>query len=205
MVIDQERGRVGDWETASNFMYDGAAELLQILSDNHLHVDVNRDGSVRTGSIMHDKFFTIDSRRVWLGSTNLTDTESGAEYNANSSILIESSELAEIYDREFHQMFGERRFSIYKTSLHQPMLNFADGTELEVYFSPQDRPISRAVVPFIQAARVKLDIAMFYLTSAAVRDALIAAAKRGVDVRIINDATAARNQYSQTNGYALLA
>jgi phosphatidylserine/phosphatidylglycerophosphate/cardiolipin synthase-like enzyme len=49
----------------------------------------------------------------------------------------------------------------------------------------------------IAAATETLDIAMFYFTDASIADALLAAAARGVNVRMILDAGGADNRYSK--------
>ena len=54
-------------------------------------------------SIMHNKFFVIDSELVWSGSTNITDN--GFSYNHNNSVVFTSTLLADIYTIEFEEMF----------------------------------------------------------------------------------------------------
>jgi phosphatidylserine/phosphatidylglycerophosphate/cardiolipin synthase-like enzyme len=197
MTVDQLSGAVGQWSMSQNFAYGDASELADVLGDDRLKIDVNQDGSVRTGSIMHHKFMVFDERRTWVGSTNISNTEIGSEYSANTSILIESPEIARLFMREFDQMYLQRKYSIYKSASDvSSKFLFSDRTRVEVYFSPQDRPIDHAVVPFIDGARTSLDVGIFYLTSLPVIDALISAKRRGVRIRIINDATAANNQYS---------
>lgn len=196
-TIDQERGSIGDWHIASHFAYPDAYQLAESLGSDQLRVDVNRDGSVRTGSLMHHKFMVLDRKSTWFGSTNLSQTELGKDYNANVSILVDSPELASYFTAEFQQMFHDRRYSIHKKKHAQPTLRFTDGTTLNVYFSPQDKPLDNAIIPFIDQAERSLEIAMFYLTYNPVIDALIQAQARGVKVRIITDATAARQSYQR--------
>lgn len=54
-------------------------------------------------SIMHNKYFIIDSEVVWTGSTNMTDT--GFTYNHNNSVVMTSTLLADIYMLEFNEMW----------------------------------------------------------------------------------------------------
>ncbi|HEV7764066.1 MAG TPA: phospholipase D-like domain-containing protein, partial [Thermoanaerobaculia bacterium] len=56
--------------------------------------------------IMHNKFFVIDNRYVWTGSTNISRPELEAEYYGDLSVLIDSTALAAIYTVEFAEMYG---------------------------------------------------------------------------------------------------
>lgn len=196
-TIDQTRGRLGDWRIKENFAYRDAFKLYQTLGQANLKPDRNLDGSPRTASIMHNKFYVVDESSVFLGSTNFSETGTGKEYNANSSIIIFSPEIAKLFSQEFAQMFSRGLYSIYKNRHSKPQdFEFRDGTKASVYFAPQDKPIDRAVVPFIESAKKRLSVGIFFLTSSLVQDALIDAHRRGVELRIINDATAARHPSS---------
>ncbi len=75
---------------------------------------------------------------------------------------------------------------------------FTDSTTvIKSYFSPTDDAIANAVIPLIDAATQSLDIAMFFLTSQAISDAVLGARARGVAVRVIIDAGGASNAYSR--------
>lgn len=191
-VVDQDRidGKVG-------YTYADTARLPKILGSSRFVADTTPSGTPQTSSIMHNKFIVVDHAAVWMGSTNVTNTCLGDEYNANTSMIVRSPELAQIYEAEFNQMFVDRRFSRAK----QPRANadtlvYGDGTRVDVFFSPQDDPVATAVVPFIDAARRSLDVGMFFLTSTDVSDAMIRAVKRGVRVRLLYDAVAARSRES---------
>jgi hypothetical protein len=72
-----------------------------------------------------------------------------------------------------------------------------DDLALDVYFSPQDDPMERAVRPLLQGAKSQIDVAVFFLTHKGVTADLIAAHLRGVKVRVIIDATSAKNGYTK--------
>ena len=197
VTLDQARGALGEWATRENFTYPDAYKLVNALGEDKVRPDVNGNGSPRTGSIMHNKFFVIDDKTVWSGSTNISDTGTGVEYNANSSILIEAPALARLFKAEFEQMYTDRCYSSCKEqNSEQPALKFSDGTVASVFFAPQDSPQSSAIIPFIRKAKKNLNIAIFFLTSKPIVDELIRAHKRGVKVKIINDATAAGHRSS---------
>ncbi len=195
-VVDQNTGEVGDWST-SNFVYGDTVKLARILDHTDITPDLNRDGTTRRSSIMHNKFVVADRRTVWLGTANVTHTEVGSEYNANAAIVVRSPALARIYSDEFTQMFERKLFSRQKWErLDRSPLQYRDGTRAEVFFSPQDDAVNRGIIPFIKRARRTLDIAMFFLTHDAVSEELMAAKRRGVQVRLIYDALAAAHPYT---------
>lgn len=186
-VVDQQAGALNQW-LPENFTYPDTAKLGKKVGAEHITPDLNPSGSPRSSSIMHDKFLVLKNKGVWTGSTNISATCLGTEYNANASIYIPGPEVAAIFEDEFRQMFDEGRFSIYKEMTGPKALRFKDGTRLEVFFSPQDRPVEKAIIPFIRSAKSTLDIAMFVLSHPEIISEIEAAAKRGVKVRLLVDA-----------------
>ena len=90
----------------------------------------------RREGLMHDKFVIIDRSEVWLGSMNYT--YSGTYEDNNQLFLIRSTKMAENYTKEFEEMFVDDEFGediVPKTPYPQFSI---DGTDVEVYFSPDD-------------------------------------------------------------------
>ena len=189
-VVDQKRGAVGDW-LPENFTYPGTAQLPLYVGEANIVIDLNHSGRYPRPTIMHHKYALADGERVWFGTANLSHTGVGAEYNANVALMIDSPLVTALFDREFHQMFEEHRFSKAKVShTGARTVAFPDGTEVSMWFSPQDNVIDNAIIPALTAARETIDIGMFYLTERTTVQALCAAVARGVEVRIIVDAVA---------------
>ena len=67
-----------------------------------------------------------------------------------------------------------------------------NGSPLEVYFSPQDGSLDQ-VIAQVNAAQSTIDFAIFFFTEDALRDALIAAHGRGVQIRGLWDELGAAN------------
>lgn len=147
------------------------------------------------GAIMHDKFFVVDGRWVWTGSTNVSDSCSGG-YNANAVAVIDSMRIATAYSREIDQMFDKGRYHERKTSAG-PLSVKLGNADVEILFSPQDSPIRERVRPLVKDARERIDVGIFYLTHKHLAGDLIDAHLRGVKVRVILDATAAVNGYTK--------
>lgn len=147
-------------------------------------------------AIMHDKFFVVDGRRVWTGSTNVSNSGVGG-YNANLVTVVDSAQVAAWYTEEFERMYVRGEYHGLKQASGERRVRLSDDVELEVLFSPQDRPVTNAVRPLLQGAKERIDIAVFFLTNKHITADLIEAKARGVQVRVILDATAATNGYTK--------
>lgn len=195
-VVDQSKGAVGDW-MPRNFIYSETAFLPNILGQSRVVVDLNKSGMRPRSSQMHNKFVVADDSSVWLGTTNLSHTGIGSEYNANNTLIVHSATIAQLYAKEFEQMFHGKKFSRSKHVLDAPReVVFKDQTSVSVYFSPQDNTVNNAILPAIDSAREFIDVAMFYLTAKPIVRSLCAAVARGVRVKIILDAVANRHPSS---------
>jgi len=179
----------------TTFGYSDTPLLISALGPANVHCDTGAGVSY----IMHNKFFVFDEAKVWTGSTNISDTELGGEYNSDVATLVSSYKLASIYHGELAEMFGGL-FHNRKADNTQHVVDgshYTDGTVLKSYFSPTDHATDGAVLPLINAATQTLDIAMFFFTSQPVADAILAAQARGVAVRMVIDASGAANSASK--------
>jgi phosphatidylserine/phosphatidylglycerophosphate/cardiolipin synthase-like enzyme len=150
------------------------------------------------GDIMHNKFFIVDKKYIWTGSSNVSDTGTGG-YNANIVAVIRSDFLAKNYLVEFEQMF-RGHFHRAKKQLKKKNIEVKiDGQKVNLFFSPQGYAMYKGVIPLIKESKRTIDVAVFFLTHKNVSKELVLAKKRGVQVRVILDATAATNGYSKHN------
>ena len=151
------------------------------------------------GDIMHNKLFIVDGEYVWTGSANISDTGIGG-YNANVVASIKSKFIAEHYLIEFEQMFTDGSFHRSKEKLKKKEIKTnINGQNVELFFSPQGYAMYRGVIPLIKDAKKSIDVSIFFLTHKNVSKELVAAKNRGIDVRVIIDATSATNGYSKHN------
>ena len=154
----------------------------------------SREPITSKNMIMHNKFFVIDGLHVWTGSANISDSGTGG-YNANAVVLIKSSRIATVYTEEFENLWN-RGNSCKKEA--NGIENFQIGdSKITTWFSPQDRTARYGLKSLISKANRNINIAVFFLTSKYLTADLIAAHRRGVNVRVIIDATAAKNGYSK--------
>ncbi|TVQ93108.1 MAG: DUF1669 domain-containing protein [Deltaproteobacteria bacterium] len=160
-------------------------------------VHASREALEFQGDIMHHKFIIADQLSVWTGSTNLSDSGTGG-YNANIVTVLNHPKIAGWYTKEFEQMWVHDRYHNEKVADgERKRLKLGDDLTIEVFFSPQDEPMVRAVRPHLQKAKKSIDVAVFFLTDKNITADLIAAHQRGVKVRILMDATAATNGYTK--------
>lgn len=143
-----------------------------------------------SNATMHNKFYIFDNKIVITGSANLSHTDMSG-FNSNNIIVINSADVAKIYKTEFEQMFNG---NFHSTKIPTAK-NKANG--MQIYFSPQDKTISNAVLPIIENAKDYIYIPIFVITENRVVEALINAKQRGVDVRLISDALNASSKYSK--------
>ena len=143
-----------------------------------------------SNATMHNKFYIFDNKIVITGSANLSHTDMSG-FNSNNIIVINSADVAKIYKTEFEQMFNG--------NFHSAKIPTANNkaNNIQIYFSPQDKSISNAVLPIIENAKDYIYIPIFVITENRVVEALINAKRRGVDVRLISDALNASSKYSK--------
>lgn len=174
-----------DSDSNGENIYPDTQKFVSLIPDN-----VSDKNSRDSNKIMHNKFYIFDGEIVITGSANLSHTDMSG-FNSNNIIVINSKEIASLYEKEFNQMY-EGKFHTDKSSV-------GDGIykNIEVYFSPQDKPLTRGIIPKIKSATKYIYIPSFFITDNTFIEELINAKKRGVDVKVITDALSASNKYSK--------
>lgn len=187
---------VYDIDSKGNNIYSDTAFLVNIINlskSDVAPIDISARAKY-TNSLMHDKFYIFDSKTVIAGSANLSHTDMSG-YNHNSTMLIKSKEVANIYETEFDQMY-EGKFHNLKDKISNKNNLSVGSSLLSVYFSPKDNIIKSAVLPLINSAHKYIYIPTFLITDKSVTQALISAKRRGVVVKVIVDATNAKGGHS---------
>lgn len=150
------------------------------------------DKQKKLGYLMHNKVFIFSNNHVWTGSTNISSTCSGG-YNANVAYLIKDKQVADLYRQEITQMYEREKFHTDKEKIAGKNILLTDGTLLNIYFSPNEKIMNESILPNFKNAQKYIYIGMFYFTNKKIVTELIAAHKRGVDVKVIIDASFANN------------
>ncbi len=144
-------------------------------------------------ALMHNKFWVFDGQTVWTGSTNITTN--GSFRNNNNAIVIESSTVAAIYEREFSEMWGGE-FGPTSSSTADDQTTTVDRTLIQVLFAAEDDVVSR-LIPLIDGAQSSIRFMAFSFTHDDMGAAVLARAKAGVDVKGIFETRGSETEYSE--------
>ena len=136
----------------------------QRLRERHIPMQVGNEFH-----IMHNKFFILDERFVFVGTGNITPT--GFQRNNNNWVWFESAPLAKDFGEEFEQMF-DGRFSTAKESTNDVNTYEIGDTTVEVYFSPQEKAMTR-MIEEINKVHTSLHFQIFAFTKNEVGSAMI--------------------------------
>lgn len=144
--------------------------------------------------LMHNKFMIFDKKSIVTGSMNFTKTGFSG-FNTNCIFFINSTEIAKIYLDEFEQMLNGK-FHQEKSVVSHKTVSFGN-TKITPLFSPKDKAIVNNIIPIINSAQKYIYIPAFILTHDDLANSLIKAKTRGVDVKIISDATSPSSSRSK--------
>lgn len=150
------------------------------------------DKQKKLGYLMHNKVFVFSNNHVWTGSTNISSTCSGG-FNANVSYLIKDKKVADLYRKEISQMYEDEKFHLDKQKIYLRNLCLNDGTILDIYFAPNNDILNDAIIPSFKNAKRSIYVGMFYFTNKNILNELVNAKNRGLDVKVIVDASFAKD------------
>lgn len=170
------------YDTSSNSYYPKLSNFVKI---------ANEKSTDSPKILMHNKFMIFDNSSIITGSMNFAKTGFSG-FNSNCIFFINSKEIANIYEKEFNQML-QGKFHNLKSQIPHTTVVLGD-TKVTPLFSPKDKIITNNVLPLIQNAKKYVYIPTFIITYDELANELINAKKRGVDVKLIIDAT---NVYSR--------
>ena len=175
-VVGDDKAATGDYSSSYQALINASITVV---------TDTN------TSKIQHNKFMVFDSQAVWTGSTNFTDT--GLTKNANNTIVITDTTLADIYATEFAEMWAGN-FHKDKADNTVHLLDY-DDTRLETYFSPTDL-VAFEVWDELAGADETIHFAMFFWTDDLLADRVVERLGAGVEVYGVWDKLGAASTYS---------
>jgi phosphatidylserine/phosphatidylglycerophosphate/cardiolipin synthase-like enzyme len=146
------------------------------------------------GALMHNKFWIFDGHIVWTGSTNIT--KNGNFRNNNNVIVVESARVAEMYEREFAEMFVDGEFGPRSPSTVELQSTTVNGTPIRVLFAAEDEVISK-LVPLVREAEKSIRFMAFSFTHDDLGAAVLDQANAGVDVRGIFETRSSETEFSE--------
>lgn len=130
-------------------------------------------------ALMHNKFWIFDGQIVWTGSTNIT--ESGIFKQDNNAIVIQSPELAAIYEREFQEMW-DGQFGPRSPSQIDQQSVVVNGSPIQVVFTSEDPALEGAIIPLVNSAQRSIRFLAFSFTDYPLANAMIQRSQSGVSV-----------------------
>ena len=179
-VTDDEHGLEADSEEGH-----GQFAMLQ-----DADIPVIDDGR---GALMHNKFIIFDGQTVWTGATNLT--ENGIFRNNNNVIVIESGAVAEMFEREFSEMWAGE-FGPRSPSTVSQQRTTVEGTPIQVLFASEDEAVSQ-IVPLLQSAQQSIYFMAFSFTHNDLGEAMLERAAEGVTVSGIFETRGSQTEFSE--------
>lgn len=171
--------------------YNSGISLSLVVDDRYLEeesiLDLEKAGvtvfsdenrGTRYNNYMHHKFCIVDDSHLLLSSAN--PTENGLYYNDNNILVLESSELALEFQKEFEQLVSGK-FGYNKVQ-NREIKGIIDGEEiLDVYFCPNDFCEER-ILEVLGEAEKEIVFANFVLTLDSVEELLIEKNSQGLQV-----------------------
>ncbi len=192
LVAAHERGVEVKWVTDDEHGIEADEE------DDHGQFAMLEEAGIEVkddqrSALMHDKFWIFDGQTVWTGSTNITTN--GNFRNNNNVIVIESPEVAAIYEREFDEMWGGE-FGPTSSSTPDDQATTINGTPVQVWFAAEDDVVSR-LIPLVENAQSNIRFMAFSFTHDDLGAAVLASAEAGIDVQGIFEVRGSETQYSE--------
>ncbi len=136
--------------------------------------------------LMHNKFMIFDNSKVITGSMNFAKTGFSG-FNTNCVFFINSIEIAKIFEEEFTQMLNGKFHNEKSHVTHKTAV--LGSSKVTPLFSPKDKIITTNIIPLINISKHYIYIPAFIVTHDDFANALTNAKNRGVQVRLIADAT----------------
>lgn len=130
-------------------------------------------------ALMHNKFWIFDGQIVWTGSTNIT--VNGIFKQDNNAFVIQSPQVAAIYEREFQEMW-DGQFGPRSPSQLDEQIAMVDGSQVVVIFTPEDPGLENGIIPIVRSATRSVRFLTFVFTDYPLADAMSQLWNEGVDV-----------------------
>jgi phosphatidylserine/phosphatidylglycerophosphate/cardiolipin synthase-like enzyme len=192
LIAAHERGVEVQWLTDDEhgLEADEEADHGQFAMVEEAGIEVRSDDR---SALMHNKFWIFDDQTVWTGSTNITVNDMFR--NNNNVIVIESPELAAIYEREFAELWDGSFGPTSPSDVDRQRLTIND-TPVGVYFAAEDEVVDQ-LLPHLQSAQRDTRFMAFSFTQDDLGGVLLDRANAGVDVQGIFETRGSETEFSE--------
>lgn len=144
-------------------------------------------------ALMHNKFVIIDGHIVWTGSMNLTTRD--IYRNNNNIVVVESPEVAAVYEAEFNEMWAGQFGPRSPSQSGQDVLD-RNQRPFVIRFAPEDDPMS-SLMQITSLAERSIHFMAFSFTHDGLGGVMRERTAAGVDVRGIFETFGSETIYSQ--------
>jgi phosphatidylserine/phosphatidylglycerophosphate/cardiolipin synthase-like enzyme len=151
-------------------------------------IQIRDDGR---SALMHNKFWISMGRPSGLARPM---TVNDHFRNNNNVIVIESPELAAIYEREFEELWSGEFGPTSPSTVGQQSLLVA-RTPVQVYFASEDEAISH-LIPLLESAQTSIYFMAFSYTHNGMAEAMLERAAAGVTVQGIFETRGSETEFS---------
>ena len=220
---DQEGDRAEDYIAFIDQNQDGITpaesdqrDAVQILRNANIPlIDDTEDGSKGTG-LMHHKFVIVDGKTLIVTSANFTLSDQHGDYtkpetrgNANNLLVIQSSELAQIFTEEFNLMWGDgvggQKDSLFGTKKPQRLAKTLTigNSQVTVKFSPDRKIIpweqtsNGLIAQTLQRSQQQIYLLLFVFSEQSISNVLEERHQHGTDIKVLIDPGFAFRNYSE--------
>jgi phosphatidylserine/phosphatidylglycerophosphate/cardiolipin synthase-like enzyme len=144
-------------------------------------------------AFMHNKFVIFDGHIVWTGSMNLTNND--IYRNNNNVVVVESPEVAAVYEAEFGEMWNGQFGPRSPAGTGQDVFD-RNQRPFVIRFAPEDEPLD-ALVQLAGLAEHSIRFMAFSFTNDELGAVMRERAAVGVDVRGIFESFGSETIYSE--------
>jgi phosphatidylserine/phosphatidylglycerophosphate/cardiolipin synthase-like enzyme len=192
LIVAHKRGVEVLWVTDDEYGIDADEEddHGQFAMLERAGIEIRDDAR---GALMHNKFWIFDGQIVWTGSTNITTN--GNFRNNNNVIVLRSTKVAKIYEREFEELWAGESGPTSPSTVDQQSVTI-DGTPVQILFAAEDEVASH-LVPMLEGAKKSIRFMAFSFTHNGIGDAVLARAGAGIDVKGIFETRGSETEYSE--------
>ena len=168
--------------------------------------------SSRGSGLMHHKFIIVDGKSTVVSSANFTMScihgdvlAPQSRGNANSMIVVQSPQFAQIFTQEFAQLWGNGRRGNYgqNKAYRPPQTVVVRGVKLTVQFSPTSQrfnwedSVNGLIGKVISRATRSVKAALFVFSDQKIADVMERRHDAGVEIGVIIQPSFAFREYSE--------
>lgn len=187
-------------------------DAIYMLTQAKIPMMDDTSDSSRGSGLMHHKFLVVDGKTTIVSTANFTLScihgdilTPSSRGNANSMVVVQSTNFARIFTEEFSQLWGNGRrgnFGQNKT-YRGPITTSVKGTKITVQFSPTsrryqwDESVNGLMASHLLRARQSVKAALFVFSDQKIADTLQERHNAGAEIGVIIEPKFAYRDYSE--------